>query len=161
MVYIISPPNEAHISVARQCSVRSWWNPERGLKPSCLRGDSNPDLSQQSRSTRLSGRFNPSSAITSVLNPSTKQAHGPWFDSLQHPFVHPPRRHVFNIFAQCFFFFAVLESETNELYALISEGRSRAGDMDTQMEELIRAEEVFVLVNRRQEDRLRVFDNQV
>ena len=49
-------------------------DPERGLKPSCLRGDSNPDLSQQSGSTRLSRRFN-TPAVASVLNPSTKQAH--------------------------------------------------------------------------------------
>ena len=70
----LAPPNKAHISVTRQCSVRSWWNLERGLKPSCLRGDSIPDLSQQSRSTHLSGRFNPTAKIN-VLNPSTKQTH--------------------------------------------------------------------------------------
>ena len=62
------------ILLAPQCSVRSWWDPESGIKPSCLRGDSNPDLSQQSGSTRLFGRFN-TPAVTSVLNPSTKQAH--------------------------------------------------------------------------------------
>ena len=47
---------------------------EKVLKSSCLRGDSSPNLSQQSGSTRLSGNFNPP-AETSVLNPSTKQAH--------------------------------------------------------------------------------------
>ena len=53
-------------------------------KESCLRGDSNPDFSQQSGSTRLSGSFN-TPAVTNVLNPSTKQAHcsenitPPWF----------------------------------------------------------------------------------
>ena len=46
---------------------------QKGLKPSCLRGDLIPDLSQQSRSTRLSRRFNPP-VVTSVLNPSIKQA---------------------------------------------------------------------------------------
>ena len=40
---------------------------------SCLRVDSNPDLSQQSGSTSLSGRFNPPSD-TSALNNSAKQA---------------------------------------------------------------------------------------
>ena len=39
-------PNEAHISVARQCSVRSLGDPERGLKQVASVGDSNPDLSQ-------------------------------------------------------------------------------------------------------------------
>ena len=41
---------------------------------SCLRGDSNPDLSKQSGSTPLSGRFNPP-VETSVLNPLTKEAY--------------------------------------------------------------------------------------
>ena len=53
------------------------------LKPNYLRGDSNPDLSQQSGSTRLSGRFN-TPAEASVLNPSTKQAHV--IDILIYPF---------------------------------------------------------------------------
>ena len=72
--YIISPPNEAHISVAWKCSVCSWWDLERGLKLSCLRGDLNRDLSQQSGLSCLYGRFNPP-VVSSVLNPSTKQAH--------------------------------------------------------------------------------------
>ena len=40
--------------------------------------DSNPDLSQQPGSTRLSGRLNPPPE-GSVLNPSTKQAHFMYF----------------------------------------------------------------------------------
>ena len=31
-IIISSLPNEAHITVAGQCSVHSGWNPERGLK---------------------------------------------------------------------------------------------------------------------------------
>ena len=49
-------------------------DPERGLKLSCLRGDSNPDLNLQTGSTSLFGRFNPP-AKSSAFNPSTKQAH--------------------------------------------------------------------------------------
>ena len=66
-------PSRAHI-MSLQWSVHSWWNPERGLKQGCLRKDSNPNLSQQPGSTRLSGRFNPP-AKTGVFKPSTKQAH--------------------------------------------------------------------------------------
>ena len=66
---IISPPNEAHISAARQCSFHSWWDPERGLKLSCLCRDLNPDLSQLSGSTRLSRKLNPPAETRQCVKP--------------------------------------------------------------------------------------------